>query len=62
MNEKMMCWNCGKREATQEVYGYPVCDECAEEGIDLEEMEMVVIESLGEGEIVPMDAIKKEGR
>lgn len=52
-----MCWNCGKREATQIVYGYPVCNEC--EDIDPEEMELVVIESLAKGHIIPLDTIKK---
>ena len=55
-----MCWNCGKRKATQIVYGYPICDECAEEGIDPEDLEEVVIESLDEGHITPLDTINKK--
>jgi len=51
----MKCWKCGKKEATQEIYGYPVCDDC--EDIDPEEMEMVVIESLGKGRITALDEL-----
>lgn len=57
----MKCWKCGKREATRDVYGYPVCEECSDD-LDPEEMEMVVIESLGKGEIVPSDNIDEEKR
>ncbi|MEA1997724.1 MAG: hypothetical protein U9N61_00150 [Euryarchaeota archaeon] len=57
---EIKCWKCGKREATQEQYGYPVCDECADEGINPEEMEMVVIESRRRGKIVPLDSIDEE--
>ena len=63
-NHKMeingMCWNCGKREATKIVYGYPICDGCAEEGIDPEEMELVVIESIDEGHLTPLDTINRK--
>jgi hypothetical protein len=41
------CWNCGINKATQLVYGYPVCDKCAKEGIDPEDMEEVTIRYLG---------------
>ena len=40
------CWKCGKQEAVKEVYGYPVCEDCAED-LDPEGMEMVVINALG---------------
>jgi ribosomal protein L32 len=51
------CWNCGINKATQLVYGYPICDKCAKEGIDPEDMEEVVIESLSEKRSVALDEI-----
>ena len=60
MKTKEMCWNCGKRKATQIVYGYPICDQCAEEGIDPEDMEEVVIESLSKDQLTPLDDINKK--
>jgi hypothetical protein len=58
MNES--CWNCGINKATQLVYGYPVCDKCAKEGIDPEDMEEVVIESLDKNHRIPLDKINSD--
>jgi hypothetical protein len=51
------CWNCGINKATQLVYGYPICDKCAKEGIDPEDMEEVVIESLVKRNILSLGEI-----
>ena len=59
MSKREICWVCGKREAVTEVYGYPVCEVCKKKGIDPEELEMVVIESVEEGRIVPYEEIKR---
>lgn len=57
MNES--CWKCGINKATQLVYGYPICDRCAEK-IDPEDMEEVVIESLDKNHRIPLDKINSD--
>lgn len=55
MKAEGLCWKCGKKEATHTKYGYPICDDCDNKDFDPEEMEMVVIESLKEGMLKPLD-------
>lgn len=53
---KHPCWKCGNKPVVGQRYGYPVCQECMDdEDFDPEEMEMVVIESIGAGRIVSLD-------
>ena len=44
-----LCWKCGKSPATQQVYGFPMCDKCAKDpDFDPEEMEDTVIEKFAQ--------------
>lgn len=41
--KEQLCWKCGKRMATHQMFGFPLCDECDDNDFDPEDMEMMLI-------------------
>lgn len=59
MVREHLCWKCGKKKATEMVFGYPVCGDCEKRGIDPGVMEMMVIKGVAEGRLIPFDELEK---
>lgn len=51
--KECVCWRCGERPAKLTKYGFPVCDECAEDSDGIvDDVEECVIDKFEIGDVI----------